>query len=47
MILNGAKVSAAALKSGFNDSKYFSRIVKKRFGCTPSELLKENVKKSL
>lgn len=31
-------VEAIALASGFHDVKYFSRVVKEHFGCTPSEL---------
>lgn len=40
LILNGESVKSAALQSGFNDPKYFSRIVKKRLGITPCELTK-------
>ena len=38
LISNGLSVEAAAYESDFNDSKYFARIVKKKLGCTPSEL---------
>ncbi len=38
LLLNGATVESAALESGFNDPKYFARIIRKRFGCTPHEL---------
>lgn len=31
-------VEQIALASGFHDVKYFSRVVKEHFGCTPSEL---------
>lgn len=35
LIANGSTVEAAATESGFGDSKYFARIVKKTYGCTP------------
>lgn len=35
LISNGMPVESAAYESGFNDPKYFARIVKKRLGCTP------------
>ena len=38
LISNGVSVEIAAYESGFNDSKYFARVVKKHFGCTPREL---------
>ena len=38
LISNGLSVEAAAYESGFNDPKYFAQIVKKKLGCTPSEL---------
>lgn len=38
LIAGGMSVETAALESGFNDSKYFARVVKKRFGCTPRAL---------
>ena len=38
LISSGMSVENAAIDSGFNDPKYFSRIVKKHFGCTPREL---------
>ena len=38
LISNGMSVENASYESGFNDPKYFSRIVKKYFGCTPREL---------
>lgn len=38
LISGGMSIEDAALESGFNDSKYFARIVKKRLGCTPSKL---------
>ena len=34
----GENIESAAEKSGFNDPKYFSRVVKKHFKCTPREL---------
>jgi AraC-like DNA-binding protein len=37
LISCGATVEQAATESGFSDSKYFARTVKKRFGCTPRE----------
>ncbi|MBR5519118.1 MAG: helix-turn-helix transcriptional regulator, partial [Clostridia bacterium] len=37
-ISNGMSVEQAALESGFNDSKYFARVVKKHFHCTPRDL---------
>jgi len=37
LISEGIAVETAALDSGFNDSKYFARVVKKHFGCTPKE----------
>lgn len=38
LISSGSTVESAAVESGFNDSKYFSRVVKKHFGCTPRQL---------
>lgn len=38
LIANGISVETAALESGFNDPKYFARIVKRKLGCTPREL---------
>jgi AraC-like DNA-binding protein len=38
LISNGVSIEDAAYESGFNDSKYFSRVVKKHFGCTPRKL---------
>ena len=38
LITNGVSVENAAYESGFNDAKYFARVVKKHFGCTPREL---------
>lgn len=38
LISCGTSVEQAALESGFNDSKYFARTVKKHLGCTPREL---------
>ncbi len=37
LISNGVSIENAAYDSGFNDSKYFARVVKKRFGCTPRD----------
>jgi AraC-like DNA-binding protein len=31
-------IEDAACESGFNDPKYFARVVKKHFGCTPRDL---------
>jgi AraC-like DNA-binding protein len=38
LIACGTVIEQAAEKSGFNDSKYFARVVKKHFHCTPREL---------
>ena len=38
LISGGATVESAAYDSGFNDAKYFARVVKKHFNCTPREL---------
>lgn len=38
LISNGASIENATYESGFNDPKYFARVVKKHFGCTPREL---------
>ena len=38
LIAEGASVETAALESGFADSKYFSRLVKRHYGCTPRQL---------
>lgn len=35
LISGGVSVEVAAAESGFRDPKYFSRVVKKRCGCTP------------
>ncbi len=35
LIFSGTAVEIAALQSGFNDPKYFARVVKKKCGCTP------------
>lgn len=35
LISGGIPIKEAAYESGFNDPKYFARVVKKRFGCTP------------
>ena len=39
LIADGACVEAAALESGFSDAKYFSRVVRKKLGCTPRQLV--------
>lgn len=38
LIAGGSSVETAALESGFSDGKYFSRVVKRYFGCTPRQL---------
>ncbi|MBQ9337263.1 MAG: helix-turn-helix domain-containing protein [Lentisphaeria bacterium] len=39
MLLGGpASISQVAVLSGFPDSNYFSRIIRSRFGCSPSEI---------
>lgn len=38
LISCGMPIELAAEKSGFNDAKYFARVVKKHFHCTPREL---------
>lgn len=38
LLSGGMSVEGAAYESGFNDPKYFARVVKKRLGCTPREL---------
>lgn len=38
LITNGVSIENAAYESGFNDSKYFARVVKKYLGYSPKEL---------
>ena len=38
LISNGASIECAAYESGFNDPKYFARVVKKCLNCTPRDL---------
>ncbi len=38
LISSGMTIENAACESGFNDPKYFARVVKKHFGCTPRAL---------
>lgn len=38
LIGSGESVETAACESGFSDPKYFARVVKKHFGCTPRQL---------
>ena len=38
LIAGGISIEQAAADSGFNDSKYFARVVKRHFGCTPRDL---------
>lgn len=38
LIAGGMTIENAAYESGFNDPKYFARVVKKRLGCTPRQL---------
>ena len=38
LISNGISIKAASIESGFNDTKYFARVVKKHLGCNPREL---------
>ena len=35
LISGGMSIENAACESGFNDPKYFARVVKRAFGCTP------------
>ena len=37
LIASGISIEQAAVESGFRDPKYFSRTVKKHFGCTPRQ----------
>lgn len=37
LVSGGASVEEAAYDSGFSDPKYFARVVKKYFGCTPRD----------
>lgn len=37
LVSRGVSVEEAAYDSGFNDPKYFARVVKKYFGCTPRD----------
>ena len=38
LISGGMPIETAACESGFNDPKYFARVVKKYYGCTPRDL---------
>lgn len=38
LIASGTSIEDAAYQGGFNDPKYFARVVKKHFGCTPRDL---------
>lgn len=38
LISGNMPIEQAALGSGFSDPKYFARVVKKNFGCTPKDL---------
>lgn len=38
LISGGTSIEETATLCGFNDSKYFARVVKKSLGCTPSDL---------
>ena len=38
LIAGGASVEQAALKCGIPDSKYFARLIKETYGCTPRQL---------
>lgn len=38
LISSGVTIEKSAYESGFNDVKYFARVVKKHFGCTPRQL---------
>lgn len=38
LIAGDRPIELAALESGFGDPKYFARVVKRRFGCTPRDL---------
>lgn len=38
LISGGMTIESAAYESGFNDPKYFSRVVRNYFGCTPRDL---------
>lgn len=38
LIAEGTSVETAALTSGFTDVKYFARVVKRHYGCTPRQL---------
>lgn len=38
LISSGLSIESTAFESGFNDPKYFSRVIKKHFGCSPREL---------
>lgn len=38
LISSGVSIERTAFESGFNDPKYFTRVVKKCYGCTPREL---------
>ena len=38
LIAGGTSIQNAAYESGFNDPKYFARVIKKHFGCTPRAL---------
>lgn len=38
LLATGETVESAAFKSGFNDPKYFARVVRKFYGCSPRTL---------
>jgi AraC-like DNA-binding protein len=38
LIAGGMPIEQASMESGFNDAKYFARVVKKYFDCTPRDL---------
>lgn len=38
LLFSSHTVEEAAIMSGFSDAKYFARVVKKNYGCTPSAL---------
>lgn len=40
LISTGIPIESATFESGFNDPKYFARVVKKHFNCTPRDLKK-------